>query len=197
MRLLDRPIAGYGYVHRGHAGSANPLPVGTHGRPRGRAAARASNVAVGEVMSSVGPGSARISSGPHAEIGLLRRRRIPLGPGIAARCESVLRSSYRTADPRRGARRIEPPTHAERRYAGIRALLAQLVEHFHGKEGVVGSSPTEGSAIPANGQIFVTVVIAYLISSGHRFGFCPRIRRKASQIERVSAFRAVGVCSHH
>ncbi len=26
------------------------------------------------------------------------------------------------------------------------ALLAQLVEHFHGKEGVVGSSPTEGLA---------------------------------------------------
>src|SRR3954454_15411067 len=31
------------------------------------------------------------------------------------------------------------------------ALLAQLVEHFHGKEGVVGSSPTEGSLEnPAN-----------------------------------------------
>lgn len=29
------------------------------------------------------------------------------------------------------------------------ALLAQLVEHFHGKEEVVGSIPTEGSA---NGQ---------------------------------------------
>ena len=28
------------------------------------------------------------------------------------------------------------------------ALLAQLVEHFHGKEGVVGSSPTEGSDEP-------------------------------------------------
>jgi hypothetical protein len=27
------------------------------------------------------------------------------------------------------------------------ALLAQLVEHFHGKEGVVGSSPTEGFAV--------------------------------------------------
>jgi hypothetical protein len=27
------------------------------------------------------------------------------------------------------------------------ALLAQLVEHFHGKEGVVGSSPTEGLGI--------------------------------------------------
>ena len=26
-----------------------------------------------------------------------------------------------------------------------RALLAQLVEHFHGKEGVAGSSPAEGS----------------------------------------------------
>ncbi len=26
----------------------------------------------------------------------------------------------------------------------VRALLAQLVEHFHGKEGVTGSSPVEG-----------------------------------------------------
>jgi hypothetical protein len=26
------------------------------------------------------------------------------------------------------------------------ALLAQLVEHFHGKEGVAGSSPAEGFA---------------------------------------------------
>src|SRR3954452_14018471 len=36
-----------------------------------------------------------------------------------------------------------PPTHrtASRRYA----QLAQLVEHLHGKEGVVGSSPTLGS----------------------------------------------------
>jgi hypothetical protein len=33
------------------------------------------------------------------------------------------------------------------------ALLAQLVEHFHGKEGVVGSSPTEGFyERPANRQ---------------------------------------------
>src|SRR4051794_25120274 len=31
-----------------------------------------------------------------------------------------------------------------RRFAGIFALLAQLVEHFHGKEGVDGSSPSEG-----------------------------------------------------
>jgi hypothetical protein len=33
------------------------------------------------------------------------------------------------------------------------ALLAQLVEHFHGKEGVVGSSPTEGlSKRPLSGR---------------------------------------------
>ncbi len=31
-------------------------------------------------------------------------------------------------------------------YSAGNALLAQLVEHFHGKEEVVGSIPTEGSA---------------------------------------------------
>src|SRR5260370_41875383 len=33
------------------------------------------------------------------------------------------------------------------------ALLAQLVEHFHGKEGVVGSSPTEGSGKAPRGRL--------------------------------------------
>src|SRR5436305_5484272 len=33
-------------------------------------------------------------------------------------------------------------------YASPRALLAQLVEHFHGKEGVSGSSPEEGFLRP-------------------------------------------------
>ncbi len=47
----------------------------------------------------------------------------------------------RTATRRLPTRSSEPAT----RYAGPSALLAQLVEHFHGKEGVVGSSPTEGS----------------------------------------------------
>jgi hypothetical protein len=36
------------------------------------------------------------------------------------------------------------------------ALLAQLVEHFHGKEGVTGSSPVEGSCEdPASAGVFV------------------------------------------
>src|SRR3954452_3949093 len=35
------------------------------------------------------------------------------------------------------------------------ALLAQLVEHFHGKEGVAGSSPAEGSSeSPAQAGFF-------------------------------------------
>src|SRR5712672_3521890 len=33
---------------------------------------------------------------------------------------------------------------------GRPALLAQLVEHFHGKEGVNGSSPLEGSRFSAS-----------------------------------------------
>ena len=34
-------------------------------------------------------------------------------------------------------------------YNAPAALLAQLVEHFHGKEGVIGSSPMEGSLAKA------------------------------------------------
>jgi hypothetical protein len=34
-------------------------------------------------------------------------------------------------------------------FGGRHALLAQLVEHFHGKEGVNGSSPLEGFAFSA------------------------------------------------
>src|SRR5262245_37532863 len=38
-----------------------------------------------------------------------------------------------------------------------RALLAQLVEHLHGKEGVDGSSPSEGSKSPANRDFVLSV----------------------------------------
>ncbi len=42
--------------------------------------------------------------------------------------------------------RRRPQNPAEGRYPRpLAALLAQLVEHFHGKEGVIGSSPMEGS----------------------------------------------------
>ena len=53
--------------------------------------------------------------------------------------------------PVAGRRRTRPSWRlwrwtAARRYAANPALLAQLVEHFHGKEGVDGSSPSEGLA---------------------------------------------------
>ncbi len=47
------------------------------------------------------------------------------------------------------------------------ALLAQLVEHFHGKEGVVGSSPTEGFQDPCKAGIFFLFHSADLLLSGH------------------------------
>jgi hypothetical protein len=63
------------------------------------------------------------------------------------------------ADDRDFAASTQPEIWAgSRKVRGIpaTALLAQLVEHFHGKEGVVGSSPTEGlQKMPANGQFLV------------------------------------------
>jgi hypothetical protein len=43
-----------------------------------------------------------------------------------------------------GTSRASCPTAENTTYNGQRALLAQLVEHLHGKEGVNGSSPLEG-----------------------------------------------------
>jgi hypothetical protein len=40
------------------------------------------------------------------------------------------------------------------------ALLAQLVEHLHGKEGVDGSSPSEGSAKAPLTGLFLSVRVA-------------------------------------
>src|SRR3954451_70435 len=72
-----------------------------------------------------------------------------------------------------------PPTagypHGLRRYDGSRsALLAQLVEHFHGKEGVSGSSPEEGfHKDPANAGSFCFsghAACAYRGSTGAEWG---------------------------
>ena len=45
------------------------------------------------------------------------------------------------------------------------ALLAQLVEHFHGKEGVDGSSPSEG--FPGLAGVFCIVVSLWFEFGGH------------------------------
>ena len=69
-----------------------------------------------------------------------RERRLRL-PGAAAD-----RDFAAPVQPETGQRRPESPE------IPANALLAQLVEHFHGKEGVVGSSPTEG--FPCNSWAF-------------------------------------------
>src|SRR6266511_560416 len=53
----------------------------------------------------------------------------------------------KTAGSAYGGSNPPAPTSLQRRPARIdpSALLAQLVEHLHGKEGVDGSSPSEGS----------------------------------------------------
>ena len=55
-------------------------------------------------------------------------------PDVAATCVDGQRPGARRRDSASGAR------------LGAVALLAQLVEHLHGKEGVAGSSPAEGFA---------------------------------------------------
>src|SRR5437588_5433096 len=49
-----------------------------------------------------------------------------------------------------------------RGYSTSAALLAQLVEHLHGKEGVDGSSPSEGSSkSPASGRLLLPRLVAF------------------------------------
>ena len=76
----DSPISGYSYVYYGHAGPADQLPIGTH-------------VAVGQVMSSIGPGIVGISTGPHLELGFCDSSGSPLGGG-AGTMMSLLRAAY-------------------------------------------------------------------------------------------------------
>jgi hypothetical protein len=52
-------------------------------------------------------------------------------------------------------------------YNGPSALLAQLVEHLHGKEGVGGSSPPEGlHKSPANGHIVLPAKARFRFLAG-------------------------------
>ena len=72
----------------------------------------------------------------------------PVTRSPVTRRERRLRLPAAAAD-RDFAAPVQPETGQRRRKSPeipARALLAQLVEHFHGKEGVDGSSPSEGSA---------------------------------------------------
>ena len=82
----------------------------------------------------------------------------------AAPARAVLSLMSASAPRRRaaGSRWLEPaPESAPRELpCGSPALLAQLVEHFHGKEGVAGSSPAEGFiGTPRYGGDFVSPAV--------------------------------------
>jgi hypothetical protein len=63
------------------------------------------------------------------------------------------------------------------------ALLAQSVEHLHGKEGVDGSSPSEGfNKSPANGPIVLPVMARFRCFAGTR-----RVHRGTSGHSRARA----------
>ena len=74
---------------------------------------------------------------------------------LSSECQAVPGGHYEhelalrnAADDQDFAAPVQPKVGPEKlkiREIPANALLAQLLEHFHGKEGVVGSSPTEGS----------------------------------------------------
>src|SRR5215211_5647615 len=62
-----------------------------------------------------------------------------------------------------------PPRAATGARLSATALLAQQVEHLHGKEGVDGSSPSEGlHRSPANGPILLSALARFPLSAGTR-----------------------------
>ena len=65
------------------------------------------------------------------------------------------------------------------------ALLAQLVEHLHGKEGVDGSSPSEGSKIPAKRGFLLSGLVHKSTS----------LTRRVSAVDGASAGRRFGLNS--
>jgi hypothetical protein len=69
-------------------------------------------------------------------------------------------------------------------YTGEHALLAQLVEHLHGKEGVDGSSPSEGlPKVPANWRFVVVCLPNTRTHSGHICGTSDALRRLGSSCD--------------
>ena len=81
--------------------------------------------------ASTSPGSSPSPSSPRSRSS---SRRAPI---------LVLLGGSRRRHPR-ARRRSRPADLSEHATLPVPALLAQLVEHFHGKEGVAGSSPAEG-----------------------------------------------------
>src|SRR6266542_1756566 len=73
----------------------------------------------------------------------------------------------------------------------VAALLAQLVEHLHGKEGVDGSSPSEGLInVPANWHITVVCPLNTWTQNGHIRGTRDAARPFATPADTLSQVRS-------
>src|SRR5438045_88060 len=102
------------------------------------------------LVTSVHTRPAAIASGEHASV------------WTDTALESTARTIAIAATARSHSATVAAPSRSRDRetavitlQSGDPALLAQLVEHFHGKEGVVGSSPTEGFiGTPCYGGVF-------------------------------------------
>src|SRR5581483_6633747 len=91
--------------------------------------------------------------------------------GVVAPVDLALAEPGRRHGPKVPKRRLE---------CGPSALLAQLVEHLHGKEGVNGSSPLEGSTKAPVGRGFPlrwTCMISGLLAGGTGCGTTRSTRR--------------------
>ena len=158
----------YGLADRSPAGSSSRVD----GRPVGRVKDELSNIGQYVQVAELATRARR----PHRRAALpAGRADLRIGGELTELSAVVLRAarSPDTADARRAPRagrdavrslarldrgRVGPRalSHADNRLPAAipwiqSALLAQLVEHFHGKEGVSGSSPEEGlNKLPAN-----------------------------------------------
>ena len=84
-------------------------------------------------------------------------------------------------------------------YPPARAHLAQLVEHFHGKEGVAGSSPAEGSirlvlgheifASLGGAETYLLTVAEHLERLGHEVTVRTRQPGEATTVARDRGLR--------
>jgi hypothetical protein len=113
------------------------VPNGEHQELQGRRPPRDACASAGSTLGRDGP-ALRVA------------RRSP--PGLA-RCRFSRRVQYHGSMD--GSRTVASGADARRGFAVSFALLAQLVEHFHGKEGVAGSSPAEGSRKPRYSAVFL------------------------------------------
>jgi hypothetical protein len=85
-----------------------------------------------------------------------------------------MRASRYTSVPGAGSR-------AGRLQYGGAALLAQLVEHLHGKEGVNGSSPLEGfSEAPAQQLLLLSVEETFWSGGVHETSTAPNVDGSAT-----------------